>query len=192
MTALLTSVCLLSGNIAAQKQISKTPWKTQMDRGSLGTSKEAAALTETPGETQGPPGWTRGGHWAGFRFSRVELCRRPPVFCVSPSHRGVSRLSSHHRSCRGWPARGRAHNFSLGGQADLGSNTEAVFWALSAAWLQLNKATCQHAAGGAAGGQHPSPPRPPGPAVRVSRGPEGAGGGALSTLTHAGLMPMAC
>lgn len=185
MTALLTSICLVSGNVAAQEQISKAPWKTQMDGAAWGCLRKAAALTDTLGETQGPPGWRRDGH------SQTAPCRHPPVFCVSPSHRGVSRLSSHRSGC-GWPARGRAHNCSLGEQADLGSNKEAVFWALSAAWLQLSEATCQHVAGGAAGGQHPSRPRPPGPAVRVSRGPEGAGGGALSALTHAGLMPMAC
>lgn len=95
MTALLTSVCLVSGNVAAQEQISKAPWKTQTDGAAWGRLRKAAALRDTLGETQGPPGWRRGGHWAGFRPSQTELCRHPPVFCVSPSHRGVSRLSSH-------------------------------------------------------------------------------------------------
>ena len=63
---------------------------------------------------------------------------------------------------------------------------------LSAAWLQLNKATCQHVAGGAGGGQHPSPVSASRPRCWVSRGPKGAGGSVLATLALAGLMPMAC
>ena len=57
MTALLTSICLVSGNVAAQEQISKAPWKTQMDGAAWGCLRKAAALTDTLGETQGPPGW---------------------------------------------------------------------------------------------------------------------------------------
>ena len=58
MTALLTSVCLVSGNVAAQEQISKAPWKTQTDGAAWGRLRKAAAL-RTPWER--PRGHQAGG-----------------------------------------------------------------------------------------------------------------------------------
>lgn len=159
MTVWLMGISFVSGNVAAQKQVSKTPWKTQMDRGSLGMFKKSSCTDRDPGRDPGATREEEGQALAWEPWSWFQSCQtESSAFSVAPSHTGVSSwLSSHHRSCRGWPARGRARSFSLGEQADLGSNKEAVFWALSVAWLQLSKATCQHVGGRAGGEQHPGP-----------------------------------
>ena len=90
MTVWLMGISFVSGNVAAQKQVSKTPWKTQMDRGSLGMFKKSSCADRKPGRD---PGATREEEgqalawepWSWFPSCQTESC----LLCHSVSQRGV-------------------------------------------------------------------------------------------------------
>ena len=90
MTVWLMGISFVSGNVAAQKQVSKTPWKTQMDRGSLGMFKKSSCADRKPGRD---PGATREEEgqalawepWSWFQSCQTESC----LLCHPVSQRGV-------------------------------------------------------------------------------------------------------